>query len=199
MKKLRSYPDFIDKLIKVLNKHKVEYMIIGGASAIIQGFNSVTQDIDLYPKKSLENSEKIINSLLELDFKLTDKDKQDILRGKDFIQFNEPYELDLAFFPDGFENYEEAKKFKIQIKEFPLLSLEGIIKSKQAANRPKDRAVLDLLKDFLKFKKEKKEYINEDYFFIPEGYKIADIQTLQRWNRNLELLIEERLYKGIAK
>lgn len=61
-----SYSTFILKLVKIFNKLKVEYMIVGGASAIIQGYNGVTQDIDLYIDKNDSNQLNLIKALKQL-------------------------------------------------------------------------------------------------------------------------------------
>lgn len=196
-----KYIEFVTTIVHKLNSRNIEYMIVGGGSALLQGFNIVTQDIDLYFEKSKQNSEKLVEVLLDLDFNLLDKDIADILKGKDFIQFNEPFELDIMFAPDGFENYKDAKKYKKYIGDFPVMSIEGIIKSKKSANRPKDKAVLKLLIDFNRFihQKESIETNSEDYYKVPYGYKIADNQTITRWKRNINRSLIERLESGLFK
>lgn len=198
---IESYQSQVDKTISILNKFDVEYMIVGGASAVIQGFNITTQDIDLYFDKTTENKEKLKKALKKLGFKLSKKDVENIDKGKDFIQFNYPFELDIMFAPDGFENYSEAKKYKIMKDKYPLMNLDGIIKSKKSANRPKDRAVLQLLIDFNKNKKENISYkqTEDNMFFVPNGYKVADIQTLVRWELNEKRSVKTLLRKGLIK
>lgn len=197
MKIVDSYPNFILKLIKTLNKNKVEYMIIGGVSCILQGFNHTTQDVDIYPENSTENNKKLLKVLKVLKFKLSSLDEVKILQGYDFIQFNFPQELDIVFAPDGFENYNEAKKYKVYKNDIPLLSLQGIIKSKKEANRAKDKLILPFLVDFLKFKKEGFLCTNENPYDVPKGYKVTDIQTLKRWILNEKRSIVDKLKKGI--
>ena len=125
-----KYTDFIENIVHKLNSSHIEYMIIGGGSALLQGFNMMTQDIDIYADKNISNCEKLVEVLLDLDFKLSDKDIHDILHGKDFIQFNDPFDLDIIFAPDGFENYKQAFKYKKYEGDYPVMSIEGIIKSK---------------------------------------------------------------------
>lgn len=196
---IENYQSQINKTITTLNKLEVEYMIVGGASAVIQGFNITTQDIDLYFDKTTENKNKLKKALKKLGFKLNKKDVENIDNGKDFIQFNYPFELDIMFAPDGFENYAEAKKYKIVKDKYPLMNLDGIIKSKKSANRPKDKAVLQLLIDFNKNKKENISYkqTEDNMFFVPSGYKVADIQTLVRWELNEKKSVKTLLRKGI--
>lgn len=193
-----SYVDFIENVIKTFKKYNIEYMFLGGGAAILQGFNHTTQDIDIYPEKSKTNCEKIILALEELGFILNKKQKEEILKGKDFIQFDDPFELDFVFSPDGFNSYSEAKKYKKMIDSYPVMNLDGIIISKKAANRKKDWLILPLLIDFNKFLKSGKKYEStQNYFNVPKNYEYADEQTLVRWTKNLNRSLIERLNKGI--
>jgi hypothetical protein len=194
----KTYADFLDELQYVFEKLGVEYMIIGGGSAVIQGFNMMTQDIDIYPLDSKMNNKKVLEALEILGFIFSDKEKDEILRGKDFIQFEEPFQIDLVFYPDGFNSYGEAKKYKIEKDGFPVMKIDGLIKSKKAANRPKDKMVLAALEDFSKFIKEGKMIEKSEYYFIvPKGYKVADNQTLYRWYKNSCKTLQEKIEKGI--
>lgn len=190
------YSTFITRLLKALKKYNVEFMVIGGIASVIQGFNHTTQDIDIYPKKNTENNKNLIKALKSLKFKLSKKDEENILRGKDFIQFDDPYEIDIVFSPDGFENYEDASKYKVVQDGMPLLSLEGIIKSKKSANRAKDKLILPYLQDFAKFKKSESIYLGNNPSYIPHGYEVADTQTIERWIKNQQRSLKEKLLRG---
>ncbi len=193
-----SYIDFVKEVITTFNSNSVEYMIIGGGAALLQGFNMVTQDIDIYVKKDMENNKRVLDSVIQLGFTLSDIEKDNILEGKDFIQFDIPFELDLIFTPDGFDDYSEALKYKKYIQGIPVMSISGIIRSKKAANRKKDKLMLPLLIDFNRFLNRKDEIYNkDDYFRVIEGYSYADVQTLNRWKKNLNTNIWNLLEKGI--
>ena len=47
--------DFID-LIRALNHSEVEYLIVGGYSVIIHGYNRTTGDLDIWVNKTEDNS-----------------------------------------------------------------------------------------------------------------------------------------------
>ena len=49
----------------LLNKHEVEYMVIGGVAVIYHGYTRATSDIDFWYKPSLENFHKIIAAYRE--------------------------------------------------------------------------------------------------------------------------------------
>jgi hypothetical protein len=193
-----SYTQFVENIKNVFNKYNIEYMLLGGGAAILQGFNYTTEDIDIYPEKSKSNCEKIVLALQELGFELNDEQTKELLQGKDFVQFDDPFEVDFVFSPDGFNSYKEAKKYKKYIEDYPVLSIDGIILSKKAANRKKDLLILPFLIDFNIFLKSKKIYENTiNYFNIIEDYEYADEQTLVRWTKNLNRSLVERLNKGI--
>jgi hypothetical protein len=161
-----SFIDFLnesDSMIRnvkrvkdIFKKMNIDFMFIGKGAAIFQGFPDTTQDIDVYPRNELENNKKIVRALRKLKFKIDDDLEQQILQGKDFIQFVEPFEFDLVFAPDGFENYKEALKYKKMEKGVPVMSIKGIIRSKKSAGRKKDLLSIDDLENFDAYLNEKK-------------------------------------------
>ncbi len=134
---------------EVFAKHQVEYLFIGKSGAIILGYPAATQDVDIFPEKSVENSVRLITALRELEFEITEEIAEKILKGVDFVQLNSgPFDLDLVFAPDGIENYAEAKKRRILVDQFPVANIRDIIASKKASGRRKDLNDLPLLEDF---------------------------------------------------
>lgn len=90
-----------------------------------------------------------VSALVDLGFSLTDEQKEEIKRGKAFIQLkNGPFDLDLVFAPDGIECFSDAWKRHIDIEGFPVCHIDDIIASKEAANRVKDRESLSRLRAF---------------------------------------------------
>jgi hypothetical protein len=139
----------------LLDKHRVEYLFIGKGAAIIQGFSDTTQDIDIYPLNEPANNARLVAALRELGFDVDPEVERSVLVGKDFIQFRQPFDLDIVFAPDGFESYAEAKlKYGAVHDGYPVLSISGIIHNKKAAGRVKDRESLPRLQSF-------KEYLDE--------------------------------------
>jgi hypothetical protein len=123
-----------------LSRHGVRYLFIGKSGAILLGFPDTTQDADLFVERDPRNGTALVWALLELGFSLTDSQKQDIEKGKDFIQLkNGPFDLDLVFAPDGIERFSDAWKRRVEVEGFPVCHPDDIIASKRAANRAKDR------------------------------------------------------------
>ncbi len=91
-------------------------------------------------------------AMRELGFDLTDAQAAEIGRGKDFVRLrNGPFDLDLAFAPDGIETFEEAWKRRVDVEGFPVCHPDDIIASKKAANRAKDRESLPRLLAFREY------------------------------------------------
>jgi hypothetical protein len=73
-------------------------------------------------------------------------------RGKDFVQLkNGPFDLDLVFAPDGIDSFEKAWRRRVDVEGFPVCHPDDIIRSKQAANRAKDRESLPRLQAFREY------------------------------------------------
>jgi len=139
-----------ERLAEVFNRHGVEYLFIGKSGAIFYGFPETTQDADIFPAKNPENGRRLISALRELGYELNAQLEGELSAGKDFVQIRSgPFDLDLVFAPDGIETFAEAKSRSMIIGgQFPVASLDDIIASKRAANRPKDRESLPRLEAF---------------------------------------------------
>lgn len=142
-------PNQAREVAQVFAKHQVEYLFIGKSGAILLGYPASTQDVDLFPKKSVENGRRLVAALIELEFEVSEKTKEKIINGADFVQLKQgPFDLDLVFAPDGIESFEAAWKRMHQIDEFPIANIRDIIASKKASGREKDLNDLPLLEDF---------------------------------------------------
>lgn len=131
---------------------QVKYLFLGKSAAILLGFPDTTQDVDIFPLKSAENSQALLSALRHLGFSLNEREASEIIRGKDFVQLkNGPFDLDLIFAPDGIESFAEAWERHVEIEGFPVCHLDDIIASKQAANRVKDRESLPRLIAFREY------------------------------------------------
>ena len=85
----------------------------------------------------------------------TPQQTAEIRRGKDFVQLkNGPFDVELVFAPDGIERFEDAWRRGADINGCPVCSIEDIIASKQASNRPKDRDSLPRLRSFRDYLRE---------------------------------------------
>jgi hypothetical protein len=149
MRESSFHPTQARELANAFAAHQVDYMFIGKSGAILLGYPSTTQDVDVYPRKDVGNGRRIVAALKEIGFKLEAALEEEIINGKDFVQIKSgPFDIDLVFAPDGIENYEAAKSRMDVSTGFPVLNIRDIIASKRAARRAKDAVELPLLEAF---------------------------------------------------
>jgi hypothetical protein len=133
-------------------RHGVRYLFIGKSGAILLGYPDTTQDADLFVEKGDRNGWALVAALRELGFDLSEAQAEEIRRGKDFVQLkNGPFDLDLVSAPDGIETFEEAWRRRVDVEGFPVCHPDDIIRSKEAANRVKDRESLPRLRAFREY------------------------------------------------
>lgn len=126
-----------EQTVEVFHRHGVRYMFIGKSAAIVLGFPDATQDADIFVKKSPENCAALATALADLGFPLTEQQKAEILRGKDFIQIkNGPFLLDVIFAPDGIDSFEKADARAVEVEGIRVAHLDDIIRSKEKATDP---------------------------------------------------------------
>jgi len=138
-----------EEIRDVFARHGVRYLFIGKSGAILLGYPDTTQDADLFLDRSEANGSAAVDALRELGFDLTEPQADEISRGKDFVQLRSgPFDLDLVFAPDGIETFEDAWRRRVEVEGFPVCHPDDIIRSKEAANRVKERESLPRLRAF---------------------------------------------------
>jgi len=149
MKRETFNPIQAQEVAAAFARNEVDYMFIGKSGAILLGYPGTTQDVDVFPRKDIENGRRIVSALREMGFEVDSVLEADIVRGKDFVQIKEgPFDIDLVFAPDGIESYEDAKTRIDTSSGFPVANIRDIIESKRAAGRPRDAIELPQLRDF---------------------------------------------------
>ena len=132
-----------------LARHAVRYLFIGKSGAVLLGFPDTTQDADLFVEPSPANGRALADALNDLGFNLTEEQRGDLERGKDFVQLkNGPFDVDVIYAPAGIERFTEAWQRRIEVDGFPVCHIDDIIASKEAANRVRDRESLPRLRAF---------------------------------------------------
>jgi hypothetical protein len=148
------------EICAVLSEERVDFVVLGGFAAIIHGSPLPTEDIDVIPSRAADNLERLAVALKRLEAKIRVAGGAVETRlDAAFIQ-NMPHmlnlvtrfgDMDLVFTPDGslkvYEQWVERSR-PAQLREgliVTVASLDDIIASKVAANRPKDLRSLPYL------------------------------------------------------
>lgn len=145
MKVEKDFEDFI----KLLNKHNVNYLIVGAYALALYAEPRNTGDIDIFIERSERNAKKILKALKEFDFESLGLAVKDFIAKNMIVQLGvQPVRIDIISTISGV-SFEEAfaakekKQFGKTVANF--ISKEFLIKNKKASARKKDLADLELL------------------------------------------------------
>ena len=143
------HPLQAQEIAQAFHEEQVDYLFIGKSGAILLGYPGTTQDVDVFPARSVENGARIIAALRKIGFDIGPELEKDITAGRDFVQIKTgPFDVDLVFAPDGIPSFAEAKGRGLTEGIFRVANLRDIIASKQASGRQKDLIELPLLESF---------------------------------------------------
>ena len=135
------------RLLGSLLKHEVRFMIVGLSAATLQGAPVVTQDVDLWFEHLGE--EKIADALREVGAAYVPPsiNNPPMLAGAGAELF------DIVIRMDGLGTFGDEIKHCVEIalgrRKLKVLGLDRILASKIAANRPKDKLSIPVLRDAL--------------------------------------------------
>lgn len=142
-------PEQARRIAIAFQEEHVDYLFIGKSAAVLMGYPAITQDVDVFVPRRLENSQRIVRALKKVGFDVVPTVEQSILRGDDFVQIKGgPFDIDIIFAPDGISSFAEAKSRSLILAEFKLANLRDIIASKRASGRDKDLMDLSYLERF---------------------------------------------------
>jgi len=147
-------------MLEALESEAARYVVIGGTAAAIRGAPHVTFDLDITPDRDVANLDRVAAALLRLNasvyglpaeateaFRLEGKT---LANGSAWKFITDHGELDVALDPDGTQGYPDlvrgASRVEVAGLSVLVASLGDVIRSKEAANRPRDRVVLDDLR-----------------------------------------------------
>lgn len=152
-----------NEILGALGRHGVRYVLIGGYAAVVHGSNSATFDVDVTPDDGRANLERLSLALTELDAKIrTDQEPDGVPFEHDgrslgtvrVWNLTTRYgDLDISFEPSGTSGYKDLVRdsttLTIDGVEIPVASLADVVRSKEAAGRPKDQLTLPTLRRIL--------------------------------------------------
>ena len=153
-----------ERLITTLARHEVKYVLIGAVAARLQGFPRMTADADITPARDPENLGRLASALRELDARVYTESVPEglafdctattLARAEMWNLVTSAGRLDVAFKPSGTGGYDDlignAVRFDVFNVVLNAASLEDIIRSKEAADRPQDRQDVIVLREMLR-------------------------------------------------
>lgn len=146
MEKLNQ--DFLE-FIKLLEKHRVEYLVVGGYAVGVHGFPRYTGDIDFFIAIHEKNASSMIRVFEEFGFGDIGLDPSDFLRPHSVVEIGrEPRKIQILTGIDGVA-FEECYPQRTQVdyhgQTIPFIGRAELIRNKKASGRAKDLIDLDEL------------------------------------------------------
>lgn len=157
-------------VLEVLVRHQVRFVVIGGFAAAVNGAPYTTFDIDITPDADPANLDRLSAALAELEARIrTEEDPQGVpfahtgrsLGAAGLWNLTTRYgDLDIAVRPAGTTGYADLRRDAVTLVlhgvTVAVASLADVVRSKEAAGRPKDRAALPLLRETLAMLEERR-------------------------------------------
>ncbi|MGO4883151.1 MAG: nucleotidyltransferase [Bryobacteraceae bacterium] len=144
-------PDFQD-LLRLFNQHQVQYLIVGGYAVMKYTEPFYTKDMDIWVEATPENAQRAYGALVEFGAPMADLTVRDLTQPHVVFQFGmAPARVDVlttidaVTFPEAWENRVETHLGGIPIS---VISLQDLIRNKEAASRDTDRLHLKRLRKY---------------------------------------------------
>lgn len=147
------------ELVTLLAEHGVEFIIVGGVAAVLQGASLTTFDLDVLHRRTPENVDRLLRALARLGAvyrhdsrRLTPGPEHRLGPGHQLLATTLG-DLDVLGTIGANTTFEDvaarATRITLRGHAVDVLSLEDLIAAKSFADRPKDRAALPLLRAVL--------------------------------------------------
>ena len=159
--------NFTERVVSALSSGKVDFIVVGGVSAVLQGVPIVTRDLDLCYRRDSDNLRRLAKALSPFHLRLRGLpedvpnifDERTRQFGMNFTLAAEDESLDLLGEMSAVGGYDaivgRAVEMDVAGHTVKVLALPDLIRTKRAAGRPKDLAVLPVLEATLQMLQEK--------------------------------------------
>jgi predicted nucleotidyltransferase len=144
-------------ILKELVREGVEFVVVGGISAVLQGVPMSTLDVDIVHARSRENRRRLVRALRSLgacyrrDPQRLSPHVEDLASPDHHLLETRYADFDLLGTIHGGLGYDELLPRSVRVEIEPglvvrALDLRGLIEVKEAVGRDKDKAQLPLLR-----------------------------------------------------
>ena len=136
-----EHRDF-NEFLRLLDYHKIRYLLIGGYAVAFHGHPRYTKDLDIWIAPDESSAEKMLKLLDDFGFASLKLKLEDFLKNGVFIQLGvEPVRIDIIV---ERELFEEAWKNRVKYPSgdgyyVNFIGFKDLIKLKEKADRDQDR------------------------------------------------------------
>jgi hypothetical protein len=142
-----------ERLLRTLAEYEVEYCVIGAVAAWLQGSPAATIDLDVMPRRDIDNAERLAAALNALAARPPGSASPTQLEGADFLGWqSQRFETDagpIDVVPNAaaIGGFEDVATIELKLGEAAVrvITIDDVIASKEELGRPKDTAALPAL------------------------------------------------------
>lgn len=138
-----------EHILRALDRHRVEYVVIGGVAAQTHGQTRMTNDIDLIPSPEPANLDRLAAALRELDARVLNPGEEDLrvtaamLPRATIWQFSTRHgDIDVIHEAPGAAEFSELRRRALVVElgslRVPVAGRDDLIRMKLARGRPVD-------------------------------------------------------------
>ncbi len=137
------------EFVELLNRHKVEYMIVGGYAVIVHGYPRSTGDLDVWINPTVSNAKRVLHVLTDFGFGGLKITEEDLTRKGTILQLGYvPLRIDVLTEIDGLDFASAfprrfTKRFSGNAVNF--IGKQDLIKNKTKVRRHQDLADVENL------------------------------------------------------
>ena len=141
MAKIALHPDFKD-FLRLLNSHRVRYLLVGGYAVGYHGYPRATADMDIWIARHLQNAEQMVAVLKEFGFDVPELSTDLFLKENQVVRMGvPPVKIDILTTASGVgfeECYMERTQDILDGVRVNIISLRHLKVNKRAIGRHKD-------------------------------------------------------------
>jgi hypothetical protein len=149
------------RILELLEQHRVEYVVVDGVAAVLQGAPVTTFDIDALIKVDDANVERLEHVLAALNARYREHQglrptKRDLAAGGHLLLMTDAGPFDVLGFTGDGRRYEDVvgcvRQLSVGGLNVRVLSIEALVDERRALGRGKDLATLQVLEAILRRK-----------------------------------------------
>lgn len=156
----------LEDIVELLNRHQVEFIVVGGQAEVLYGGTRVTYDVDLCYRRTQDNLRRLAQALQELKPRLRGAppdlpfkiDEFSLALGSNFTFASDLGDLDLLGYLEPLGGYsaivKQAQEIELGNTKVKVIDILDLIRIKEHLGRPRDqeslrqlRAILDEIRD----------------------------------------------------
>lgn len=141
--------DDFREFLRLLNAHRVEYLLVGGYAVALHGYPRATIDLDLWIRMAPENAARVMAALREFGFDSPLLEERLFIVPDQIVRFGvPPFRIEILTTIAGVDFQpcrDRAADMSLDGLTIPVIALDDLKINKRAAGRNKDLADLDQL------------------------------------------------------